>query len=65
MKCWHCKTELIWGGDHDLSSEDNEVYSMVTNLSCPTCNSVVDVYFPRESDEDSYVEVTLPPCDSE
>ena len=18
MNCWHCKTELIWGGDHDL-----------------------------------------------
>ena len=17
MNCWHCKTELIWGGDHD------------------------------------------------
>jgi hypothetical protein len=18
MNCWHCKTELIWGGDDDL-----------------------------------------------
>ena len=18
MNCWHCGTELIWGGDHDL-----------------------------------------------
>jgi hypothetical protein len=18
MDCWHCGTELIWGGDHDL-----------------------------------------------
>ena len=28
MKCWHCETELIWGGDHDI--EDNNDYSMVT-----------------------------------
>ena len=29
MKCWHCNTELIWGGDHDIE-EENEEYSMVT-----------------------------------
>ena len=40
MNCYNCKdTELIWGGDHD-EPEDSE-YSMVTNLSCPKCNSVV------------------------
>ena len=22
MNCWHCKTELIWGGDHSLDGED-------------------------------------------
>ena len=22
MNCWHCKTELIWGGDHRLDEED-------------------------------------------
>ena len=22
MNCWHCQTELIWGGDHD--TEDND-----------------------------------------
>ena len=36
MKCWHCNTELIWGGDHDIE-EENDTYSMVTNLSCPEC----------------------------
>jgi len=50
MNCWHCKTELIWGGDHDL--EDEEDYIMVTNLSCPKCNSHVDVYYPREEMKD-------------
>tara|TARA_R100000353_G_C6401703_1_gene167840 strand:+ start:160 stop:300 length:141 start_codon:yes stop_codon:yes gene_type:complete len=38
---------LIWGGDHDL--EDSEEYLIVTNLSCPKCNSYVEVYLPRES----------------
>ena len=47
MNCWHCKHELVWGGDHDL--EDNEEYLIVTNLSCPECNSYVEVYLPRES----------------
>ena len=47
MKCWHCSTELIWGGDHDIE-EENEDYSMVTNLSCPECYSFVEVYYPSE-----------------
>ncbi len=48
MNCWHCSTELIWGGDHDISEEDDN-YSMVTNLSCPNCGSIVYVYYPRET----------------
>ena len=39
MNCWHCGTELIWGGDHDL--DDVEEYDMVTNLSCPNCGAYV------------------------
>jgi phage FluMu protein Com len=46
MRCWHCETELIWGGDHDL--EEDGVYSFVTNLSCPKCYSFVEVYYPQE-----------------
>ena len=46
MKCWHCNTELIWGGDHD--TEDNEYYDIVSNLSCPSCYSAVDVWYPSE-----------------
>tara|TARA_B100001778_G_scaffold78978_1_gene63776 strand:+ start:640 stop:927 length:288 start_codon:yes stop_codon:yes gene_type:complete len=42
MNCWHCNDELIWGGDHDI--EDSEDYDIVSNLSCPTCNSYVEVY---------------------
>jgi|TARA_B110000285_G_C14814859_1_gene463686 hypothetical protein len=49
MNCIHCKTELIWGGDHDIS-EENETYDMVTNLSCPKCNSYVEVYLPKDEE---------------
>jgi RNase P subunit RPR2 len=50
MNCWHCNTQLIWGGDHDIEHEDSE-YSMETNLSCPNCGSFVVVYLPKEEEE--------------
>ena len=53
MNCWHCGTELIWGGDHDIE-EENEEYSMVTNLSCPKCHSFVEVYYPSEKTTQDY-----------
>lgn len=53
MKCWHCKTELIWGGDHDID-EENDTYSMVTNLSCPECHCFVEVYYPNEQTRKEY-----------
>ena len=28
--------------------EDNEDYDIVTNLSCPNCQSYVEVYHPSE-----------------
>jgi formate dehydrogenase maturation protein FdhE len=48
MKCWHCKTDLIWGGDYDI--EDSDDFSMVTNLSCPSCDSYVEVFLPKEKE---------------
>lgn len=41
---------LIWGGDHDIEDE-NEDYSMVTNLSCPYCGVYVEVYLPKDEEE--------------
>ena len=35
MKCLHCGTELIHGGDHD--GEEGDDYDIVSNLSCPKC----------------------------
>ena len=55
MNCWHCDTKLIWGGDHDIDEDQTYLfgeYSIVTNLSCPECDSYVLVYYPREEDED-------------
>jgi hypothetical protein len=49
MNCWHCKTELIWGGDDDSNAWlSSEIYAMVTNLSCPKCDSYVLVYLPKD-----------------
>jgi len=47
MKCWHCNHDLIWGGDHDVEDESSD-YLIVTNLSCPECQSYVEVYYPKE-----------------
>jgi len=59
MNCWHCKNELILGGDYNIKAE-NKDYDRVTKLSCPKCYSQVDVYHPsvkllkeyKESDKD-------------
>jgi hypothetical protein len=34
MNCWHCRTELIWGNDHDIDPDDyrGDEFSMVTIL---------------------------------
>ena len=44
MKCWHCQSDLIWGGDHDFEEDSDGEYDILTNLSCPTCNTYVEVY---------------------
>jgi formate dehydrogenase maturation protein FdhE len=49
MKCYHCNTELIWGGDHDIEERENE-FSMVSNLSCPSCESFIEVYYKKNKE---------------
>jgi len=53
MNCWHCNHKLTWGGDHDIDEETTFFgeYSMVTNLSCPECDSFVLVYLPKDTEE--------------
>ena len=53
MNCWHCKTELIWGAAADIEEDFQPVlyqeYSMVSNFSCPKCDSYVEVYKRRDA----------------
>ena len=44
MRCWHCNSELIWGGDHDIEDDFNDNCGIVTNLSCTACDAWVEVY---------------------
>ena len=51
MNCWQCNNELIWGGDEDCETLDDttgEDHTIVTNLSCPKCESFVLVYHSKE-----------------
>ena len=54
MKCWHCDTQLIWNSDHDLEDFKHimQEYSMVTYLTCPKCESFVEVYLPKEKENE-------------
>ena len=63
MKCYNCQTELIWGGDHDC--EDDEDHEIVTNLSCPKCNSFVEVYLPSYHFEEKKEPIDTAPCSVE
>ena len=47
MNCYYCKTPLIWGGDDD--ADVNSEYSIITNLTCPKCNSYVVVSKPKDA----------------
>ena len=69
MNCWHCHTELIWGGDHSIDEEDfpcaSDEFGMVTNLSCPKCGSFVEVYLPSYHFEDKKEPIDTAPCSVE
>ena len=57
MNCWHCQTELIWGGDDSVDEDSlphlQDQFTMVTNLSCPKCESYVEVYYPNHDQDTS------------
>ena len=49
MNCYHCETDLIWGGDHDSDSDN---FFIETNLSCPNCGAAVIVNWGEKPKED-------------
>ena len=46
MKCWHCNSKVIWGGDHDYEDYGLEGDGIVSNLSCSKCEAHYEVYLP-------------------
>ena len=48
FRCWHCKSELIWGGDHDIEDvmPDDKAEGISSNFSCSNydCHTYVDVH---------------------
>jgi len=54
MKCWHCNTELIWGGDFTYEDYGLEDEGIVSNLSCPNdlCEAYVEVYLKLKDDDE-------------
>ena len=59
MNCWHCGTELIWGGDADLDEHFHTEYDIYTNLSCPNCETWVEVYHKIENKKLFFYHVLL------
>lgn len=58
MQCWACKSDLIWGGDHDIEDE-GEDYTIETNLSCPKCGAFVMVHHGSKSKYNELTEEDL------
>ena len=45
MNCWHCKSKLIWGGDHSFDDYFLDGEGIVSNLHCSKCPTEVLVYY--------------------
>ena len=45
VNCWHCNSELTWGGDFDFDDYGLDGNGIVSNLSCPNCPVYVEVYY--------------------
>ena len=50
MKCWHCNSDVIWGGDHDYEDYGLEGEGIVSNLSCSKCSANYLIYLGEEDD---------------
>lgn len=56
MNCWHCKSELIWGGDHSYEDYLIDGGGIVSNLSCSDDECGVEsvlVYYKIDEDNES------------
>ena len=46
MKCWHCGSDFIWGGDFDFEDYGHEGDGIVSNFSCSNCQATAEVRLP-------------------
>jgi hypothetical protein len=55
FRCWHCDSELIWGGDHDIQEVmlDEDKEGIASNFTCSNydCNTHVEVYHFNQEEE--------------
>ena len=67
MNCYWCNAELIIGGDIDIEDGMNGYpeFSIMTNLSCPKCDSFVEVYLPKYHFEEKKEPIDTAPCSVE
>jgi len=52
MKCPNCETNMIHGGDHDDEDTDGRD-CILSNLSCPNCDTFILIYTPIEDSDGS------------
>ena len=48
MNCWHCNSDVIWGGDHSFEDYNLDGEGIVTNLSCSKCEATYLIYLGEE-----------------
>ena len=54
MNCWHCGSEVIWGGDFDFEDYGMDGEGIVSNLSGSNCKAYYECYLDlgEESNEE-------------
>jgi hypothetical protein len=53
MKCWHCNSEVIWGGDHSYEDYGMEGEGIASNMRCSNsaCNAEYLCFLPLENEK--------------
>ena len=57
MKCWHCNSEVIWGGDFDFEDYGMDGKGIVSNLSCSNCKAYYECYLDLEEESNGEKEI--------
>ena len=52
MKCWYCKTELVWSGDADFEDIGLEDKGIISYLQCYNCPTSIEVYYNIDKEKD-------------